>query len=129
MIYVTLLIIVEYYTGNYTPGEIKTRPTAWTDVFLVVPTICFGYQMHVSIIPIYSCFKSRNIRQFSAAISVAIFICVFTYTVAATYGYLTFGSKVESDILKSYDARDPYVMLAIIAISVKTYGTWSTKLM
>lgn len=124
VIYVALLIIAEYYNGKYIPGEIKTRPTAWTDVFLVVPTICFGYQCHVSVVPIYSCFKTRNIKLFSAAMFLAISICVFTYTVAATYGYLTFGSKVESDILKSYDARDPYVFMAIIAISIKTYTTY-----
>jgi sodium-coupled neutral amino acid transporter 7/8 len=90
----------------------------------VVPTICFGYQCHVSVIPIYSCFKTRNLKQFSVSMSLAITICVSTYTIAATYGYLTFGSKIGSDILKSYNAKDPYVFLAIIAISIKTYTTY-----
>jgi len=124
VIYVTILIIVQYYQGKYIPGEIKTHPTNWTDVFLVVPTICFGYQCHVSVIPIYSCFKKRTVKQFSASAGLALSICVFTYTVAATYGYWTFGSNIESDILESYDARDPYVLLAIIAISIKTYTTY-----
>jgi len=124
VIYVVLLIIVQYYNGDYVPGDIKTSPSAWTDVFLVVPTICFGYQCHVSVIPIYSCFKNRNIKQFSSAIMLALAICVFIYTIAATFGYLTFGSKIDSDILKSYDAKDPYVLLAIIAISIKTYTTY-----
>jgi len=124
VIYVTLLIIAQYYTGEYIPGDIKSSPSAWTDIFLVVPTICFGYQCHVSVIPIYSCFKQRTLKQFSAAVVLALTICVFTYTVAATFGYMTFGSKIKSDILESYDARDPFVMLGIIAISIKTYTTY-----
>ncbi|CAL8097256.1 unnamed protein product [Orchesella dallaii] len=124
VIYVTILIIVQYYKGEYVPGEIKTRPTAWTDTFLVVPTLCFGYQCHVSVIPIYSCFKKRNLKNFAGSTLLALSICVFTYTVAATYGYLTFGSNISSDILQSYDARDPYILIAIIAISIKTYTTY-----
>jgi len=106
------------------PGEIKTGPTQWSDVLLVVPTICFGYQCHVSVIPIYSCFKKRTLTNFSASATLAILICVITYSVAASFGYLTFGSNVRSDILMSYDAHDPYVLVAIIAISIKTYSTY-----
>ena len=100
--YLVGLSIYEYHTGDYEPGPIKTNPSSWTDVFLVVPTICFGYQCHVSVIPIYSCMKSRTTKSFSIAVSVAIVICVACYTIFAIYGYLTFGSKVNEDILMSY---------------------------
>lgn len=124
VIYIAVLIIFQYYRGVYTPGEIKTHPTSWTDTFLVVPTLCFGYQCHVSTIPIYSCYKNRNMKTFAWSSLLALSICVFTYTVAATFGYLTFGSKISSDILESYDARDPSILIAIIAISIKTYTTY-----
>ena len=45
VVYVVFLIIGEYYSGAYVPGEIKTQPDHWTDVFLVIPTLCFGYQV------------------------------------------------------------------------------------
>ena len=45
--YLVGLIAYEYKYGGFTPGEIKTWPNQWTDVFLVVPDICFGYQCHV----------------------------------------------------------------------------------
>jgi sodium-coupled neutral amino acid transporter 7/8 len=44
IIYLVALIVYEYYFGNFTAGPIKHWPTRWTDVFLVVPDICFGYQ-------------------------------------------------------------------------------------
>ena len=40
------------YAGNYNPGAIKTHPDNWTDVFLVVPVICFGYQVFLNTYPI-----------------------------------------------------------------------------
>ena len=47
VIYVVVLIIAQYYTGNYVAGPIKTAPDEWTDVFLVVPVICFAYQVRI----------------------------------------------------------------------------------
>ena len=101
--YLVGLTVYEYHTGDYIPGPIKTKPTNWTDIFLVVPTICFGYQRHVSVIPVYSCMKHRTLKSFTTAVTIAIIICVACYTICAIYGYLTFGSKVNEDILMSYD--------------------------
>merc|ERR1712025_836081 len=122
--YVVALVFVEYAEGEHIPGPIKTKPDTWLDVFMVIPVICFGYQCHVSVIPIYSCMKVRNIKNFTIASSTAIAICVFTYTGAATFGYLTFGNLIYEDIISNYNAYKPSVMLALIAISLKTYTTY-----
>ena len=82
------------------------------------------FQCHVSVIPIYSCMKQRNIKQFTIATSSAIAICVLVYTGAATFGYLTFGSKVDDDIISNYSANKPTVMVALIAMAAKTYTTY-----
>ena len=124
IVYVVILIFVEYFVGGHVPGDIKTMPNKWDDVFTVIPVICFGYQCHVSVIPIYSCMKHRNIKHFSIATSCAIAICLFTYTGAATFGYLTFGSKVSEDILEDYEARKPSVMIALVALALKTFTTY-----
>lgn len=46
IVYVVGLIAYEYFEGVYVPGLIKESPDSWTDVFLVVPVICFGYQVY-----------------------------------------------------------------------------------
>lgn len=124
IVYVVGLIIVQYARSTDTDVVIKTRPDKIFDVFNVIPVICFGYQCHVSVIPIYSCMKHRTLKSFTIATSTAIFICVFTYTGAATFGYLTFGSKVSEDILQNYSASSPFVMVALIAMALKTYTTY-----
>ncbi|XP_046636826.1 putative sodium-coupled neutral amino acid transporter 7 isoform X2 [Daphnia pulicaria] len=124
IVYVVGLIAYEYFEGGYVPGLIKESPDSWTDVFLVVPVICFGYQCHVSAVPIYSCMKERTVKRFSVCMSSAIFICFIAYTVAATFGYLTFGSNVPSDILQAYDASQPHVLIAIVALAAKSCATY-----
>jgi len=124
IVYVVGIIIFEYFSGNYNPGHVKQQPDNWTDVFLVVPVICFGYQCHVSAIPIYSCMKDRNLKKFSMCVVVGISICLMAYTGAGTFGYLTFGSGVPGDILQGYDARKPHILIAIIALAAKSCATY-----
>lgn len=123
ILYVVLLVTIKYFTPHDPPGSIKTSPDHWMDVFNVVPTICFAYQCHVSVIPIYSCMEPRNLKQFSKTISVAMLICVITYSGTAAFGYFTFGDQITSDILLSYDP-DASVVIAVVLITIKTYTTY-----
>jgi len=125
VVYLTGLIVYEYFSGNFPrPKKIKHYPTIWTDVFFVVPVICFGYQCHVSVIPIYSCMKNRNLKHFAGVSCTAIAICAFAYSFSASCGYLTFGSIVNPDILLDYPADRPEVMVGIIAMAIKTVFTY-----
>ena len=60
--YVVLLIVVEYAMGGHTPGSIKHKPEEWTDVFAVIPVICFGYQVRsvLVLVTIYVFFVSAT---------------------------------------------------------------------
>ncbi|XP_076354832.1 sodium-coupled neutral amino acid transporter 7-like isoform X2 [Tachypleus tridentatus] len=128
MLYVVFLMIYEYFVGNYASGLVKTSPTVWTDIFQVIPTICFGYQCHMSSVPIYSCLTDRRVSSFLRTVLVAMSMCMLAYSVASSAGYLTFGSHVTSDILESYDAKDPLVMIGITALGVKMYTIYPVVL-
>ena len=81
------------------------------------------FQCHVSVVPIYSCLKTRTLKEFSKAVLIAILICVLTYTGTASFGYLTFGSDVNEDILLSYEPTTD-VLIAVILIAFKMYTTY-----
>ncbi|KAL8564604.1 hypothetical protein ACOMHN_032160 [Nucella lapillus] len=123
ILYVVGLVTVKYFLPHPPPGAIKLKPDNWIDVFLVVPDICFAYQCHVSIIPIYSCMEKRNLKEFSKTVTLAMILCVLTYTVTAALGYLMFGDKITSDILLSFEPDIP-TLIAVILIAVKTYTTY-----
>ncbi|XP_050409961.2 sodium-coupled neutral amino acid transporter 7 [Patella vulgata] len=93
------------------------------DIFLVIPEICFAYQCHMSIIPIYSCMENRNLKEFSKTVSLAMVLCVLCYTMTATLGYLQFGHGITNDIILSFDP-DVTVIIAVVLIAVKTYTAY-----
>ena len=67
--------------------------------------------------------EKRTVREFSKALAVAMALCVFTYSVVASFGYMTFGSKVNEDILLSYKPTTD-VLIAVIMIGAKMYVTY-----
>ncbi|XP_059170117.1 sodium-coupled neutral amino acid transporter 7-like [Physella acuta] len=123
ILYVVGLVTIKYFLPHDNPGTIATGPHSWIDVFLVVPDICFAYQCHVSIIPIYSCMGKRNIREFSKTVTLAMILCIITYTVTAALGYLQFGDTITNDILLSFNPTAE-VMVAVVLVAVKTYTTY-----
>jgi len=116
----------KYYSGEYKAdrGKIKHGPDRWTDIFLVAPTIFFGYQCHISAVPIYHCLKGRSTKTFLKTALTAMAVLLVTYSVAAVYGYLTFGGNVADDILLNYNPKDPAVLIAMLAISFKTFTSY-----
>jgi len=126
IVYVDVLQVWKYYSGEYKGdrGKIKHGPDRWTDVFLVAPTIFFGYQCHISAVPIYHCLKGRSTQTFLKTALTAMAVLLVTYSVAAVYGYLTFGGNVSDDILQNYNPSDPAVLIAMLAISFKTFTSY-----
>ena len=66
--------------------------------------------------------KKRTVLEFTKTLAVAMFLCVFAYTGTASFGYLTFGSSVNEDILLSYKPT-PDVLVAVILVAIKMYTT------
>lgn len=67
--------------------------------------------------------KKRTLPEFTKTVLVALFVCVFAYTGTASFGYLTFGSDVNEDILLSYKPTVD-VLIAVFLIAVKMYTTY-----
>ncbi|XP_063046599.1 sodium-coupled neutral amino acid transporter 7 [Engraulis encrasicolus] len=122
--YVTLVIIVKYIWPDkeMTPGYIPTSPASWTAVFNAMPTICFGFQCHISSVPVFNCMRRRDLRPWGGVVTVGMIICLFVYTGTGVCGFLSFGSSVDQDVLMSYPSDDVAVAIAraFIVICVVT---------
>lgn len=121
LVFVTIFVFYSVDTSNVV---LKTRPDSWTQVFTVIPAICFGYQCHVSVIPVYSCIRPRSLWNFGKTVSVALTVCFVSYTLVGIYGYLTFGSAVEQDLLSSFSTSKPVVLIAYVIFAIKTFLTY-----
>ncbi|XP_041930048.1 putative sodium-coupled neutral amino acid transporter 7 [Alosa sapidissima] len=122
--YVTIVVIVKYIWPDpeVTPGYIPTRPSDWTAVFNAMPTICFGFQCHISSVPVFNSMRRRDIKPWGGVVTVGMIICLFVYTGTGVCGFLSFGSNVNQDVLMSYPSNDVAVAIAraFIVICVVT---------
>ncbi|KAL3244764.1 hypothetical protein MRX96_018571 [Rhipicephalus microplus] len=123
-LYLVLLVVVQYFVGESKSPGTRSSPNTLEDVLTAVPVVCFGYQCHVSSVPIYSCLEDRRLSTFAKAVVSATVLTALLYTVAGVFGYLTFGEGVAGDILELYDARQPLVLVGILAMALKIITTY-----
>ncbi|XP_070815617.1 sodium-coupled neutral amino acid transporter 7 [Chaetodon trifascialis] len=112
--YVTIVVIVKYIWPDkeVVPGYVPTSSSSWTAVFNAMPTICFGFQCHVSCVPVFDSMSRREIKPWGIVVTLSMIICLFVYTGTGVCGFLTFGSNVSQDVLMSYPLDDIAVAIA-----------------
>ncbi|XP_030581980.1 sodium-coupled neutral amino acid transporter 7 [Archocentrus centrarchus] len=124
--YVTIVVIIKYIWPDkeVIPGYIPTSSASWTAVFNAMPTICFGFQCHVSSVPVFNSMRRKEIKPWGVVVTFSMIICLFVYTGTGVCGFLTFGSSVSQDVLMSYPPDDIAVAIArafIIICVVTSY--------
>ncbi|CAF2149296.1 unnamed protein product [Rotaria magnacalcarata] len=126
IIYVVIMVPVEYFVHPPKDVIIKKSPDSWTDIFLVLPTMCFSYQAHVNAVPVFVSLKTRAECVKATLASTIVLIC--SYCSVAICGYLTFGITIDHDILMSYDPKLLPVLIAVIMVAIKTYTAYPVNL-
>lgn len=127
MVYLVVVIAYVYFYGGYVPGKVLIFDShRFSHMFDVLPTICFGYQCHVSSVPIYYSIKGKSKSKYFTACSIAMLCCALVYTFSANFGYLTFGGDVNTDLLLSYDSNHPGALAIHIAIIVLAFKSITT---
>ncbi|XP_045888096.1 putative sodium-coupled neutral amino acid transporter 7 [Micropterus dolomieu] len=112
--YVTIVVILKSIWPDkmVIPGYVPTSSASWTAVFNAMPTICFGFQCHVSCVPVFDSMSRREIKPWGVVVTLSMLICLFVYTGTGVCGFLTFGSNVSQDVLMSYPPDDIAVAIA-----------------
>uniref|UniRef100_F7FA13 Sodium-coupled neutral amino acid transporter 7 n=1 Tax=Ornithorhynchus anatinus TaxID=9258 RepID=F7FA13_ORNAN len=122
--YVTAIVIIKYIWPDkeMVPREIPTRPASWMAVFNAMPTICFGFQCHVSSVPVFNSMRRPRVKTWGGVVTAAMVIALFVYLGTGICGFLTFGVSVDPDVLLSYPSDDVPVAIAraFIILSVLT---------
>uniref|UniRef100_T1K0M2 Amino acid transporter transmembrane domain-containing protein n=2 Tax=Tetranychus urticae TaxID=32264 RepID=T1K0M2_TETUR len=129
MLYVVFLNVYEYFKLDIPDPPIRTKPSSLTSMVAVFPVICFAYQSHEISVPVYACMAKRNIANFTKATILSLAILFLLCSAAGTTGYLTFGSNVTPDIMALYSAKDPVVMIGILALVVKMITTYPSMIL
>jgi len=67
-------------------------------------------------VAVYAELKNRNTSRFFSCAVIAMIVCVLTYSLCGTFGFMTFGAFTKADILQNYDDNDTLVNIARLAV-------------
>lgn len=122
--FVCTVTSVRYFEGTYTVhSDLIEIKLPWTDAFAAVPIICFGFQCHVPSVAIYAELKKASVPRFGIVTVIAMGICTTAYAITGSFGYLTFGVKVKSDVLLNYHPNDVLVNIARVVLTIIVLST------
>lgn len=125
-LFVCIVTAIKYFDGHHTDSkdyvEIE-ESWNWTQAFAAIPIICFGFQCHVPSVAVYAELKRASVPRFGIVVVIAMAICTTAYTITASFGYLTFGTSVKSDVLLSYPSNDILVNIARVTICLIVLST------
>uniref|UniRef100_A0A669BBQ8 Solute carrier family 38 member 6 n=1 Tax=Oreochromis niloticus TaxID=8128 RepID=A0A669BBQ8_ORENI len=84
-----------------------------------IPTMAFSFLCHTAVLPIYCELDRPTKARMQKVTNIGISLSFLLYFISALFGYLTFYTHVESELLLSYDAylpRDIMVITVRLAI-------------
>ncbi|XP_066212281.1 sodium-coupled neutral amino acid transporter 5 [Saccopteryx leptura] len=90
--------------------------TVDSQMFYTVPIMAFAFVCHPEVLPIYTelCRPSKHRMQAVANVSIGAMFCMYGLT--ATFGYLTFYSSVEAEMLHMYSREDKLILCVRLAV-------------
>ena len=83
----------------------------------------YFFQCHVPSIAVYAELKRASVPRFGIVVVIAMAICAAAYAITGSFGYLTFGITVKSDVLLNYHPSDILVNCARVTLSVIVLST------
>ncbi|XP_043934123.1 sodium-coupled neutral amino acid transporter 3 isoform X2 [Protopterus annectens] len=84
-----------------------------------IPILAFAFVCHPEVLPIYTELKNPSKRKMQHVSNISITVMYVMYFLAALFGYLTFTSKVEPELLHTYSKVDPFdVLILCVRVAV-----------
>ncbi|EDV29786.1 uncharacterized protein TRIADDRAFT_52534 [Trichoplax adhaerens] len=114
----TLFILPLSLLKNIGSLRYSSRISNWSQIASAFSTICFGFHCHISSIPSYEKLRDRSIKRFNLVIIIAMLVCIVVYSITGSFGYMSFGNSVNSDILLNYGSSNILVTISRIMISI-----------
>uniref|UniRef100_A0A023GBI6 Putative amino acid transporter ixodes scapularis amino acid transporter n=1 Tax=Amblyomma triste TaxID=251400 RepID=A0A023GBI6_AMBTT len=124
MLYPVFLTMFIFTTEELEKVPMKTKPDSFIDLVVTLPVICFAYQAHEVVVPIYANMRDRRLANLAKATIMTTLFLFVIYSLMGTFGYIAYGSAVKPDIMQMFDASNPWVLFGIGALIVKMVTTY-----
>ncbi|XP_059373302.1 probable sodium-coupled neutral amino acid transporter 6 isoform X2 [Carassius carassius] len=112
MLFFTVVVMVKKWS---IPCPLPVNATVNLSAY-AVPTMAFSFLCHTAVLPIYCELHRPTKQRMQNVANVSIFLSFVVYLISALFGYLTFYTHVDSELLKGYDT---YLPRDVVVISVR----------
>ena len=130
--YFTLVVVYFAFTGTVDEYGYETQPllnnvldmfSNWNmdltyQLFQSIPIICYAFQCHLSILPIYRAMASPSRKALAQVSGVAAGNCAMLYLIVGLFGKLTFLCATHSDVLLNYGDHGIAISICRIGIGL-----------
>lgn len=90
--------------------------TVDSQMFYTVSIMAFAFVCHPEVLPIYTELSRPSKQRMQAVANVSIGAMFIMYGLTATFGYLTFYSSVEAEMLQMYSQQDLLILCVRLAV-------------
>ncbi|KIK08887.1 hypothetical protein K443DRAFT_671943 [Laccaria amethystina LaAM-08-1] len=118
--YLVVIVIKCYFwplSGMPTRGEVHLIRFS-PNFVSTFPVQVFAFTCAQNIFPIYNELKRNTQKRMNIVVAGSIGSATLTYEIIAVFGYLTFGSKVGSNIIAMYPSVSLFIAIGQLAIVV-----------
>ncbi|XP_052456231.1 sodium-coupled neutral amino acid transporter 3 isoform X1 [Carassius gibelio] len=116
-----------YHNGHVMVDDSHCSPqmfTVNTHTAYTIPILAFAFVCHPEVLPIYTELRNPTQKKMQHISNISILIMYTMYFLAALFGYLTFYTKVEAELLHTYSRIDPYdTLILCVRLAVLTAVT------
>uniref|UniRef100_A0A671SLJ2 Sodium-coupled neutral amino acid transporter 3-like n=1 Tax=Sinocyclocheilus anshuiensis TaxID=1608454 RepID=A0A671SLJ2_9TELE len=116
-----------YHNGHVMVDDSHCSPqmfTVNTHTAYTIPILAFAFVCHPEVLPIYTELRNPTQRKMQHISNISILIMYTMYFLAALFGYLTFYTNVEAELLHTYSRIDPYdTLILCVRLAVLTAVT------
>uniref|UniRef100_A0A672N0J9 Solute carrier family 38 member 3 n=1 Tax=Sinocyclocheilus grahami TaxID=75366 RepID=A0A672N0J9_SINGR len=117
----------EEFSANSTLAHAHSNVTMFTintHTAYTIPILAFAFVCHPEVLPIYTELRNPTQRKMQHISNISILIMYTMYFLAALFGYLTFYTNVEAELLHTYSRIDPYdTLILCVRLAVLTAVT------
>ncbi|XP_013856531.1 sodium-coupled neutral amino acid transporter 3, partial [Austrofundulus limnaeus] len=85
-----------------------------------IPILAFAFVCHPEVLPIYTELRNATKKRMQAVANVSILAMFVMYLLTAIFGYLTFYTAVEPELLHTYIKVDPQNVLTLRVTATST---------
>ena len=83
-----------------------------------LPILAFAFLCHMNTFPIYRELERRSVRRMGMVSRRSMFVVASAYTLTGVFGYFTFLSYTEDDLLKNFKVKGTYISFIMNIVRV-----------